>query len=74
MKDLVIISIYDYGCWFSVMIDDEIYNANNRNELFDKIVQVYTEFLTNDFKKWIKNKFKNKTVIICEDGDIEVIK
>lgn len=73
MKDLVIISIYDCGCWFSVIIDEKVYNTNNRSDLFDEILSAYHNDYTSDFKEYLKEKFKNKNIILCEDGDIEVI-
>jgi len=74
MKDLVIISDYDYACQFSVMIDEKVYNTSNRSAIFDEILTEYRYMYENEFKKWLKEKFKNKTIIICEDGNIEVLK
>lgn len=73
MKDLVIVNSYDCGCWFSVMIDEKVYNTNNRSDLFDEILSEYNNDLTSDFEKYLKERFKNKNIIFCEDGDIKVI-
>ena len=71
MKDLVIISIYDNGFGFSIMFDGEVLKSND--ELFNEIFEVYDSKLLSDFEEYLKEKFKNKTIIICENGGIEVL-
>jgi len=67
---MLIISIYDC-CWnFSIMLDDKIMWPDN-DDLANEIRKAY--HLEDDFRKWLKNKFKDKTIIICEDGGIEKI-
>lgn len=78
MKDIVIISIYDSGYGFSVMVDNKIYYQSQIKEdetyeedtLADLVKNSYHNY---NFEEWLKCKFPNKKIIICEDGGIEVL-
>ena len=73
---MVIISIYDSGYYLSIMVDGKIIGPKTydfeKDTLADIVDKAY--YREDDFDKWLKNKFKNKDIIICEDGDIRVIK
>lgn len=73
---MVIISIYDSAYYLSVMIDNKIIEPKDfgfeEDTLADEITKAYHR--TDDFDKWLKNKFKDKDIIICENGEIRVIK
>ena len=73
---MVIISIYDGGWGFSIMIDNKIIRPKDfdfdKDTMADIVKKAYR--LEDNFDKWLKDKFKNKDIIICEDGDIRVIK
>lgn len=79
MKDLVIISIYDSGFGgFSIMINGKVIEPKDEYDigkptLANKIKELYQNE-TDKFEEYLKKKFKNKTIIICNDGDIEVLK
>lgn len=73
---MVIISIYDSAYYLSVMIDNKIIEPKDfdsqKDTLADEIEKAY--YREDNFDKWLKNKFKDKDIIICEDGGIRVIK
>lgn len=71
MKNIVIINIYDSGYGFSVLVDNTIYYKMH-DDLADEILSIYYDSHIN-FHDWLKEKFKDKTIIICEDGGIEVL-
>lgn len=79
MKDLVIISAYD-GHICRVMIKGKLYIVDDYNgvkniaDTIDKHykLEVYKENRVN-FKNRLINLYKNKTIIMCEDGGIEII-
>lgn len=73
---MVIISIYDSDYYLSVMIDNKIIEPKDfdfeKDTLADEIEKAY--YRADDFDQWLKNKFKDKYIIICENGEIRVIK
>lgn len=62
----LIVSIYDCGCNFSVCDSSKLIDAEEE-------YNIYIDFDV-DFSEWLKNKYKDyDLVIICEDGDTQVI-
>lgn len=82
MKDIVIISIYD-TLIYSVLLDGKVYESHDRYEreksgeknVADEIDDIYAKanWQSGKYKKAFKKKFPNKQVILCENGDIEVL-
>lgn len=73
MKDLLIISIYDSGYGFSIMFNGEIIERTGVDEetnLADVFESKYNDY---HFHEWLKEKYPDKKIIICENGDIEVL-
>ena len=71
MNNLVIISAYD-GRVYEIMLDNTIFN--NEYTITNVVDSHYkTNYLGNldeKFINWLKENFKNKTIIICDDGGI----
>lgn len=70
MKDIVIISIYDSFYYASIMIDGKVIEKEEKDRLLFEIENIY---YNNDFEEGIKEKFKDKTIIICENGGVDVL-
>lgn len=74
IKDLVIVSIYDGGYCFSVYDDGvTIRRYEGGGPLLDEVMQAYSIPYTNEWYKWLKERFPNKIIVICEDGNIEIV-
>jgi len=75
MKDIVIISIYDSGYGFKVMVDGVVsspYTCHQGKSIADVLLGVYHKFGYESGEEF-KKMFPDKQIIICEDGDIEVL-
>lgn len=75
MKDIVIISIYEGGYGFSVMVDGVVsspHHCNEKETMGDVLYHVYDEFDPESGEK-VKKMFPGKQVIVCADGGIEVL-
>lgn len=76
MKDIVIISIYDSGYGFSVMVDGIVSSPyifhGEKETVADILYHIYNKFGSESGKEF-KKMFPNKQVILCEDGDIEIL-
>ena len=67
MKNLVIISISEFS--FSVMYEEKVYYRGFQEDtLADEVRWAYD---SENFEERLKEKFKGKEIIICEDGGIE---
>lgn len=77
MKDIILISNYDSGYGFSIMIDGKIIHRSNTEEdnIADKVFREYNYyFCSHDFKEFCEKEFgENKQIIICDNGDIELL-
>lgn len=73
MKDIVIISIYEYGSIFKVMVDGIVYSMRREKKtIADVLYDIYNAFGWESREEF-KKMFPDKKIIICEDGDIEVL-
>lgn len=74
MKDIIVVSIYDSGYGFNVMVDGVVsspWTCHEGESIADVLHRIYNEFgwrSGGEFKKM----FPDKQIIVCEDGDIEV--
>ena len=79
MDNIIIVSIYDSGWGFSVMLDNKIHEGHFFSEDDSKI---YTSFRKayhricsqKKFVRWIRRKYPQQKIIICEDGNIQIYK
>lgn len=75
MKDLVVVSIYDGGYGFNVMVDGVVsspHHCNEKETMGDVLYHVYNEFGWKSGEEF-KKMFPDKQIIICEDGGIEIL-
>ena len=75
VKDAVVVSIYDSGYGFNVMVDGVVsspHTCHQGKSIADVLFSVYNEFGWKSGEE-IKRMFPDKRIIICEDGDIEVL-
>lgn len=74
INDIVIISIYDGGWNFHVMVDGIVYFPRHYSEknIANVLYAVYKEFGSESGEEF-KRMFQDKQVIICEDGCINVL-
>lgn len=74
IKDLVIVSIYDCGYCCSVCEDGIIERRfEGGGPLLDEVMQAWDIPNTIDFYNRLKERFPNKLIIVCEDGNIEIV-
>ena len=66
---LMVVSIYDGGYGFSVDVD-----GNQSYEREFKIKERYDSYKYNKFVKYIKRYYPSETLVICEDGYIDIFK
>jgi len=76
MKDIVVISIYDTGYGFNVMVDGIVSSPfvfhGEKETIADVLYRIYMKFGWESGKEF-KKMFPNKQIIICEDGGIEIL-
>lgn len=80
-KDLVVISIYDSFWGFSVFMDGKIYTDQYRGvsaEIYkayydERNYEERPEGADDYWHSWLKERFPNKTIVVCEDGGIDVM-
>ena len=82
MNDLVVISAYDSGVGFSVMVNGTIYykaemvdGVWEEDTLADEVRRHYYSYCDREkpFKDWLREKFGNTNIILCEDGNIQIL-
>ena len=77
MNDLVVISAYDSGVGFSVMVNGTIYEPSvwEGDTLADEVRRHYYSYCDREipFKDWLQEKFGNTNIILCEDGNIQIL-
>lgn len=76
MKELII-SIYDSGCEFTIVIlknDEVIYNSNNLKDLrkYKLVNEEWNLFDRKAINEYNADITQFNRIIICEDGDIEI--
>lgn len=78
-KDLVIIAIYDLHV-YDILANGNIYKRGDfEKTICDEADGVFSPSFSlsyrncPNFDKWIKEKFKGKTVYVVEDGEIRKI-
>lgn len=70
LDNIVVISSYDNGYEFSILENGTIHKRLDGHR-HETLIDAYS-YIYNHSK--LKEIFPNKTIIVCEDGDIEVIK
>lgn len=76
MKDIILISSYDSGYCFSIMVNGKIIHKSDDEEenIADKVRSKYYHCFSSEFKEFCKKEFgTDKQIIVCEDGDIELL-
>ena len=75
---MIIVSIYDSGYGFSVMVDNKIHKDHfleeDNSKLYKTFIRAYHRKNDKLFIRWIKRKYPKQDIIICEDGDIAIYK
>ena len=72
LENIVVISNYDGGYYYSIMINGIIYGRfGNIPQDVKNVMDNALDNLYDNSK--LKEIFPNKTIIVCEDGGIEVI-
>ncbi len=68
IENMIIISVYDSGCGFRVMIDGSILSSTDtrHNEFYKAFSWIPNYNTIYDFQK----KY-NRDILLCEDGDIQ---
>ena len=73
---MIIVSIYDGGYGFSVMVNDKIHEDHfleeDNSKLYKTFRRAYHRKSLKLFIKWIKRKYPKQDIIVCEDGGITV--
>lgn len=76
---MIIVSIYDCGYGFSVMVDNKIHKEHFLEIGSSKVIRSFKKAyyripIEKDFVRWIKRKYPRQDIIICEDGSITIYK
>ena len=67
-KGTLIISIYDSGYGFSIMLNGKIYLMESK--VANRIWKVYRKNSLSTFYEFLKGNYPCYHIIICENGDI----